>query len=140
MKTADTPTLSEVKASMAKTNDLFNVEVFGRRNFDALDRIYTSDARILPPGAPMLTGRAAIREFWCGLVKTANAKSAKLTSVDVMPAGDGFVEIGHATLTIEPPGQTETQSDVKYAVFWREEDGEWKWHVDIWNDVWKSDA
>jgi hypothetical protein len=23
--------------------------------------------------------------------------------------------------------------EVKYVVYWREEDGRWQWHVDIWN-------
>jgi len=23
--------------------------------------------------------------------------------------------------------------EVKYVVYWRQEDGRWKWHVDIWN-------
>jgi hypothetical protein len=43
--------LDAIKQSMEKTNDLFNAEVFGKRNFDALDQIYTKGARILPPGA-----------------------------------------------------------------------------------------
>jgi len=125
--------LSEIKQGMAKTNDLFNTEVFGKRNFDALNQIYSSDARILPPGAPMASGREAIKKFWSGLIQSVNAKSAVLESVDVMPAGDGLVEIGKATLTVKPPGQAEAQMEVKYVVFWRQEDGLWKWHVDIWN-------
>jgi ketosteroid isomerase-like protein len=51
---------------MARVHELFNVEVIGKRNFEALDQIYTADARILPPGAPMISGREAIREFWRG--------------------------------------------------------------------------
>ena len=133
METANPPALSEIQKRMAKTNDLFNSEVFGKRNFAVLDQIYTSTARILPPGAPMITGREAIRKFWSDLVLSANATSAVLSSVDVMEAGDGAVEIGRATLTVEPPGQSQAQMDVKYVVFWRQEDGEWKWHVDIWN-------
>ena len=118
---------------MAATNDLFNNEVFVKRNFDALDQIYTADARILPPGAPLISGRAAIKEFWKNLIEGANAKSAVLTSVDVMPAGDGLVEIGSARLTIEPAGQPASDIAVKYVVYWRQEDSRWKWHVDIWN-------
>lgn len=118
---------------MATTNDLFNTEVFGKRNFAALDQIYTSDARILPPGSPMISGRAAIKTFWSGLVQSANAKSAVLTSLDVMPAGDDMVEIGRAMLTVEPEGQPSTQMEVKYLVYWRQEDSRWKWHVDIWS-------
>lgn len=133
MTTSALATLEQMKAAMAETNQRFNVEVFGKRNFDALDQIYTTDARILPPGAPMISGRAAIKTFWSDLVRDANAKSAVLTSIDVMAAGDGAVEIGSAVLTIAPPGLPESQMEVKYLVFWREEDGLWKWHVDIWN-------
>ena len=118
---------------MAATNELFNTEIFGRRNFDALDNIYTADARILPPGAAMISGREDIKKFWSSLISSVNAKSAVLASVDVMPAGDGAVEIGKATLSVEPAGQAVTQMDVKYVVYWRQENGRWKWHVDIWN-------
>lgn len=133
MNTATLPALSEIKARMAKTNDLFNVEVFGRRNFDALDRIYTATARILPPGAPMVSGREAIKKFWRDMVTSANATSAVLSSLDVMEAGEGVVEIGRAVLTVQPPGQRRARMEVKYVVLWREENGDWKWHVDIWN-------
>ncbi len=118
---------------MASTNDLFNEQVFGRRNFDALDDIYTSDARILPPGSPMIFGRQAIKRFWSELIGSVNAKSAVLASVDVMQAGDGVVEIGEARLGIEPQGQAAAEIAVKYVVYWRQEDERWKWHVDIWN-------
>jgi ketosteroid isomerase-like protein len=129
MGTAREPALNEIKLAMQSTNDLFNTEVFGKRNFDALDLIYTSDARILPPGSPIISGRGAIKRFWSELV--SSARSAVLTSIDVMPAGDGVVEIGRATLTLE--GEDAPQMEVKYVVYWRQEDGRWKWHVDIWN-------
>jgi ketosteroid isomerase-like protein len=118
---------------MASTNDLFNAEVFEKRNFDALDKVYTANARILPPGAPIISGREAIKGFWSDLIQSANAKSAVLASVDVMPAGDGVVEIGRATLSVGPEGQAPTKLEVKYVVYWQQEDGLWKWHVDIWN-------
>lgn len=133
METASLPDIGSIKQRMAETNELFNAEVFGRRNFDALDDVYTRDARILPPGAPMIGGRPAIKKFWSDLVIGAHAKSAVLSSVDVIQAGEGAVEIGRAVLTVAPPGQGEAQMEVKYVVYWREEDGRWKWHIDIWN-------
>lgn len=120
--------MDEIRLAMASTNEIFNVEVFGKRNFDALDQIYTADARILPPGAPMVAGRAGIKKFWTDAVTGLNATSAVLTSIDVMPVGDAVVEIGKAVLTAGL-GQLEA----KYVVYWRNEDGRWKWHVDIWN-------
>ena len=125
--------LDQIRLAMASTNDLFNTEVFGKRNFNALDDIYTTNARILPPGAAMVSGRQAIKEFWSNLIQSVNAKSAVLASVDVIPAGDGVVEIGSAKLTVQPQGQAATEMDVKYLVYWRQEDGRWKWDVDIWN-------
>ncbi len=124
--------IEALKHAMARTNEIFITEVFGKKNLAALDDVYTSDARILPPGAPMVTGRDGIKAFWGDVIQTLNASSALLLSVDVIPAGDGAVEIGRATLTAGPQGAT-TQMEVKYVVYWRQEDGRWKWHVDIWN-------
>jgi ketosteroid isomerase-like protein len=125
--------LDEIKLAMASTNDIFNLEVFGKRNFAALADVYTGDARILPPAGPMVAGRAAISEFWANLIQSVNATSAVLRSLDVMPAGDGVVEIGEATLAIQPMGQEASELFVKYVVYWRQDAGRWKWHVDIWN-------
>ncbi len=128
MSAASQGSLDPIKAAMAATNEIFNSEVFGKRNFAALNDVYTKDASILPPGAPMISGREAIVKFWSELIEAANATSGVLVSLDVMPAGDGVVEIGKATLTTAG-GQVE----VKYVVYWKAEDGRWKWHVDIWN-------
>lgn len=133
MNTAGLSNIDAIKSGMSETNELFNSEVFGRRNFNALDQIYTSDARILPPGAPMIEGREGIRKFWTDMVTGANAQSAVLTSLDVMPSGGGAVEIGHTVLTVAPAGQPQAQMEAKYVVFCKQEDGRWKWHVDIWN-------
>ena len=118
---------------MAATNAIFHDEVVGKKNFAALDVVYTSDARILPPGAPMIAGREAIKKFWADLVASAHATSCVLESVEVMPAGDGVVEIGKASLTVAPPGESPASMEMKYVVYWRSEDNRWKWHVDIWN-------
>jgi ketosteroid isomerase-like protein len=77
--------LDEIKLAMASTNDLFNTEVFGNRNFTALDQIYTSDARILPPGAPMVSGREAIKKFWSGLIQVGECevRGSRVRSRDV---------------------------------------------------------
>ena len=133
MATPTQTALDQIKLAMVSTNAIFDTEVVRKRNFGALDQVYTADARILPPGAPMVSGRAAIKEFWAGLIQAVNGKSAVLTSVEVMPSGEGVVEIGRASLSMEPEGQGIVEMEVKYVVYWRQEDGRWKWHVDIWN-------
>ena len=138
MRAMDTPTmdLDAIKQSLAKTNELFNSEVFGKRNFAALDDIYTEDARILPPGRLMVSGRQEIKGFWFDIIRSYNAKSTVRRSLDVMPAGEGLVEVGRGVMTAEPAGLPEVQVDFKYVVFWKQEDGLWKWHVHIWNLSW----
>jgi ketosteroid isomerase-like protein len=128
--------LSEIKQEMAKTIDLFNVEVFGKRNFDAIDQIYTTDARIMPPGRLMVSGRQEIKGFWFDIIRSYNAKSTARESLDIMPGGEGVVEVGRSVITAEPAGQPEVQVDIKYVVFWKQEDGLWRWHVHIWNLSW----
>jgi ketosteroid isomerase-like protein len=73
MSTSAQTALDQIRSAMATTNDLFNTQVFGKRNFHALDDIYTANARILPPGAQMISGRPAIKEFWSNLIQSANA-------------------------------------------------------------------
>ena len=119
----------EVLAAMRRTNELFNSEVVGKRNLDALDRIYTAQARVLPPGAPMIQGREQIKAFWGQALTGMGLVSAKLILVDAEEAGEVVIEIGRAVLSLAG-GQTVS---VKYVVHWKQEDGAWKWHTDIWN-------
>ena len=122
-----------IRAAMAATNSLFDSDVFGKGNIDAFDRIYTANARILPPDAAMITGRLAIKKFWKDFIAAAHAKSVILETLEATLAGDSIIEIGKATLTVQSPGQEAAQADMKYVVCWHQEDGDWKWDLDIWN-------
>jgi len=110
------------------TNQVFENEVIGKRNYTALDRVYTTDARILPPGAPMIIGRNNIRGFWQAAVEALNPTSGRLESLALEVHGDSATEIGRATLESD-----QGPMDVKYVVVWKREDNLWKWHIDIWN-------
>jgi ketosteroid isomerase-like protein len=118
-----------VRAGMQQTNALFESEVVRKRDIDALDKVYTTDARILPPGADLIEGRAAIKEFWRQAIASLGVTDARLTTVDAEAAGDTVVEVGRAELTL---GEGHAVA-VKYVVHWKEEDGAWKWRIDIWN-------
>lgn len=122
-----------VLQAMRRTNEWFDRQVVASNNPAALDRVYTVDARILPPAADMVTGRPAIKEFWGSTIKAIGLKAAVLTTIDATMAGDGVLEIGKADLTLQSDGQSTSLLTVKYVVFWKQENGDWKWHVDIWN-------
>lgn len=118
-----------VRTGMQQTNTLFSSAVVKNRDIDALDNIYTKDARILPPGAALIQGRAQIKAFWQQAIAGLGLRDAKLTSVDAQTAGDSVIEVGQADLTLDE-GQILT---VKYVVHWKQEAGLWKWDTDIWN-------
>lgn len=115
--------------AMRETNDLFCSTVIRRRDMDALDRVYTPDAHILPPGADIIRGLDAIKSFWQQTITHLDVKDAFLTTVSAASAGDTVVEIGRAELTLAGCHIVA----IKYVVHWKHHEGAWKWHTDIWN-------
>jgi ketosteroid isomerase-like protein len=114
---------------MSETNRRFSDAIARGDGATAAKEAYTRNARVLPPGGEMVTGRDAIGQFWSGAIQALGISKAELSTVDVQPLGDGAYEIGRATLTLG--GGQEVVA--KYVVVWQREDGDWRWHVDIWN-------
>lgn len=82
--------------------------------------------RILPALAAFAIALAACAE-------TATAFSLDPGSVVVSSSGDMAYETGTYSWTGPAPDGTEVTSAGKYAAVWRQEDGNWKMAVDIWN-------
>ncbi len=112
---------------MRETNRVFEEQVVGKGDFSALERVYTREARILPPGAEMIAGLEGIQAFWQQAAAAMGVKSIKLQTVSVEQVGETAFEIGRAELDAASP------MTVKYVVVWKREDDVWKWDVDIWN-------
>ena len=94
---------------------------------------YTSDARILPPGASSIDGRQGIHEFWQGFI---DAKVADLTlsTDEIEDFGSQAVEIGIASASAPGEGDARVQLAGKYIVLWKQDaNGAWQMHRDIWN-------
>ncbi len=94
---------------------------------------YTSDARILPPGASSVDGRQGIQEFWQGFVD-ANVGDLVLTSDEIEDFGNQAVDIG--TVSASAPGEADSRAQLsgKYIVLWTQDaNGAWQLHRDIWN-------
>uniref|UniRef100_Q025Q0 DUF4440 domain-containing protein n=1 Tax=Solibacter usitatus (strain Ellin6076) TaxID=234267 RepID=Q025Q0_SOLUE len=121
----------ELAAAMKATNTIFVNEVVPTRDVSHLDRVYTRDARILPPGAPVIAGRDAIKAFWAGGIAAMDCISATLETVHAEVSADMIAEIGNAVLTLGSGATVE----VKYVVVWKQEDGAWKWAIDMWSPV-----
>lgn len=95
----------------------------------AAQEAYADDARILPPGAPMIVGRENIAEFWHTAAQQLRIQRVKLETAELSVHGDWAHEIGQATLSLAG-GQ---EVACKYVVIWKGVDGSWKFAIDIWN-------
>jgi ketosteroid isomerase-like protein len=112
------------------TNRVFE-GIVANRNFAALDQVYTADARVMPPGAETVQGIDNIRAFWAQAIDSLGVQSILLQTISLQTAGDFVFEIGRAQL------HTGVGDPVpaKFVVIWKQENGVWKWNVDIWNTV-----
>jgi ketosteroid isomerase-like protein len=120
--------MSPTPTEFSRVNELFSREVFGNRNLAVLDSVYTAEAKLMPPGAPAVTGRENIRSFWQAAVDAMQPTGGMLETTTLEVIGPVAVETGRASAqTANGP------LEVKYVVVWKNEGGAWKWDIDIWN-------
>jgi uncharacterized protein (TIGR02246 family) len=123
------PALAQSKAAIQKLADQW-AAAFNTGDAAAVAAMYTRDAYVLPTGAEMVRGRAAIEALW--QTDMEQLGDVKCTTIDVKPLGAGAArEIG--TCTFKTKSQPPQDGDLKYAVVWQKEGGQWKLAVDIWN-------
>ena len=123
------PAVAQDKATIEKLNDAWTA-AFNKGDAAAVAATYTEDAYVLPPGAEMVKGHAAIEAFWRQAAQQMG--DAKLTTLDVLPLGRAAArEIG--TVTLKTKSQPPQEIVGKYAVVWRKVDSKWKLATDIWN-------
>jgi uncharacterized protein (TIGR02246 family) len=103
------------------------------QDLDALMEFYAPDARLLPPGMPMLEGGEAIRGFFQAMLE-AGVKGLDLESVVLDGNNDLAVDVGRYRLTMAPPGGESTIDVGKYiVVFKRQADGSLRAAYDTFN-------
>ena len=119
---------SEIRQVVAEANRRFCAAVAGK-DYAGIATFYTEQAKLVPPDAPIVSGRKAIEEFWRTMANAIGLSNLTLNTVDIEVDGDVADEIGEAVLTLESG-----QAKAKYLVVWRRDhDGQWRLHRDIWN-------
>ena len=120
------------KDAIAAVNRKFE-EAATKKDAAGIAALYTDDAIVLPPDAPMARGKAGIQELWGNVIQGLGLKSVKLETVDMEIAGDTACEVGRATLELAPQGGSAATAKAKYVVSWKKTKDGWKLHRDIWN-------
>jgi uncharacterized protein (TIGR02246 family) len=123
--------MEDVRSQIASANQNF-MDAFSRSDAAGVAALYTDDTKLLPPELPMMSGKQAVQTFWQGAMDMG-IKAAKLETLELESQGNMASEIGRFTLTIQPEGGVNTTLTGKYVVVWKNQDGNWKLHIDIWN-------
>ena len=109
------------------------VDAFNKGDLAKAMSVYTKDATILPPNAPMMEGIESITAYWQQALEMG-VKEAHLETVEVTPMGESAAcEVGTYVLKIQPKGAPEITDKGKYMMVWKLKDGVWKWDTDAWN-------
>jgi ketosteroid isomerase-like protein len=123
---AASPTQADLVRDAIEAQNKKFADAFQRKDADAIGALYTSDAKVIPPNAEVVSGREAIAAFWKNQMAIMN--TARLTTADVETGGDLAYEYG----TAEIEG-AQGKNLVRYIVVWKRSKGAWQLHRDIWN-------
>ena len=119
--------LDSAKKSIDEQNAAFQ-KAFENSDSVGLANLFTSDGKMMMPGAPSIVGRPAITSTVAMFMKMNIKRQAK--TIDVWGNGDLLAEEGNAKLFDQKGGEIE---HAKYLVIWKKEDGQWKLFRDMWN-------
>ena len=114
--------------SISEVNHAFEAAI-GSGNSAAAAAVYTKDGQVLPPNSAPISGKTGIQAFWQGAIDNGVA-AVTLATDELEVHGDTAVEVGHGSLFT---AGGEVIDEAKYIVVWKRENGEWRWHRDIYN-------
>jgi ketosteroid isomerase-like protein len=109
----------------------------GSGNLEASIDLWADDAVMLPPDLPVLSGKAAIREYVLGAASIPGFKiSWEPESAHVSESGDMAYLIERNVIEVEGENGETIKTHGKVITVWRKDSaGQWKNVVDMWNSV-----
>ena len=94
-----------------------------------IDAMFTRNAKSFPPGAEAAVGPAALHTGTVEYLKSG-IKAFSERTTDLYGNADLLVDQGEYEVTYGPDNTVERG---KYLNVWKQEDGAWKIHANIWN-------
>ncbi len=96
--------------------------------------LYTEDAVLIPPGEPLVRGRAAIEEYWRGAIESGGVRDVSVETMDARSSGSLGYETGSFALTVDgPDGEAVIDRGRYIELLKRQPDGRWLSTHGIWN-------
>jgi uncharacterized protein (TIGR02246 family) len=108
-------------------------QAIAARDAGAAAALYTPDACLMPDGMPSCTGHETIGGFFGGAIENGIV-AARFTTLDVEADGGFAVETGRYELFAAHPSGDRIRADAgRYLVVWRQVEGSWRIHRDMFN-------
>jgi uncharacterized protein (TIGR02246 family) len=117
----------DARAAVEAGNRAF-IAAFLRGDARAVAELYTEDAEVIAPGAPVARGRSAIGAAWQKSMDSG-VKDLTLNTANVESSSDLACETGTVRLVAKDGSVTEG----RYVVVWKRTNGKWQLYRDIWN-------
>ncbi|MBW3589982.1 MAG: DUF4440 domain-containing protein [Actinobacteria bacterium] len=97
---------------------------------------WTDDAMVVQPGLPVVKGKQALRSYVEESLKIPGFQITwSSTDVSISPDGKLAYLTGTNSVTMDGPDGSPIKSQGRVVTIWRkDDDGEWRCAVDIWND------
>ena len=125
---AAAPAQDAARPAIDAANKKF-LAAFNEKDASGVAATYSPDANAFPPNAPIIKGRAAIQKMWQDVINSG-ITSISLVTVEVESGGNIAYESG----TYEMKTQDGKVADKgKYCVVWKNVNGQWMLHRDIWS-------
>ena len=125
-RAADESTIRELEAQWSRTAAANNLE--GSVSY------YSDDASILPPNAPIASGKQAIRAVWASVLGSGVSLSWQVSKLEVSRSGDLAYVMGvYQFAQKDPQGKPVTDHGKVVEVWKKQADGKWKTVADIFN-------
>lgn len=120
--------LSVMRTIIESQNDRFTkAHVAG--DIATIDAMFPRDARSFPPGADAAVGLAAIHDLTAEYLR-AGVTEFREDTTDFYGSQDLLIDAGTYVMTY---GADHVVERGKYLNVWKQEDGDWKIHANIWN-------
>jgi ketosteroid isomerase-like protein len=125
---------SEVERAIRNTDEVCE-QGAEARDIDKALTCYADTASMLPPNAPIATGKDAMRKVWARMIgDPTSSLSWQTTKLEVSQAGDMVYSIGtYEFSTTDPAGRRVADHGKGVAIYQRQPDGKWRVVVDIFN-------
>lgn len=120
-------TRTDIRRDIRRADDDFEA-AFARGDSKGLANLYTEDGMLLPAGTDFISGKEKIAGFWQA-VMDMGIKRAELEIIETEQHGDTAIEMSRYRLS---GADGELMDEGKYIVVWKQVDGSWKLHRDIW--------